>query len=248
PHLSVDRFRLCRTRVWIYFDERFCKGPAVAFLCIRRCGGDCADLSFEVSRFAAVAALSGVRLLAHQSKFLHDSSRHAASSPCFCLCLVPLGTGPARIQSANSAWQYFPAGLLGAHRICVWTIQHPAQKKLNDRRRICGSADNLSCNVGVVTGANLDKRPLGGFALVPGGFAKRVSCIRRTRGTGGSPVQPERTLGQITTSSLHSERQASRLSHVSRDAPATLPAQVLASRNSPWAQFAIPQPLQNRRC
>src|SRR5439155_22560807 len=95
----------------------------------------------------------------------------------FSQCLVPLGTRPARIQSANSAWQYFPADLLGAHRICVWTIQHTAQKELNDRRRIWGAADDYSCDARALVRANKDQRSLGGLARVPRGLATRVNSI-----------------------------------------------------------------------
>ena len=42
-------------------------------------------------------------------------------------CMVPMGLGNGRVQSVHTIWQDFVAGVLGAHRICVWQIVHFAE-------------------------------------------------------------------------------------------------------------------------
>ena len=94
--------------------------------------------------------LRGLRLLAQQSKFFPDAVRYFIAAHPGDFCVVPLGLGNGRVQSVHTIRQDIVAGVLGAHRICVWQIVHFAE--ISEHYSIgdgghggdfCGDAGNL---------------------------------------------------------------------------------------------------------
>src|ERR1700722_7252863 len=59
------------------------------------------------------------------------------------LRMVPVGRGAQWIQSSHSTGENILAGVLGAHRICVWTSVHPAEEAMQHRKSDRGIAGDF---------------------------------------------------------------------------------------------------------
>jgi hypothetical protein len=58
--------------------------------------------------------------------------------------------GASGIQPSGSVGKDVVAGVLGAHRICVWEIVNFAERKMWDRGRNGGAAGNFPGDAGAV--------------------------------------------------------------------------------------------------
>src|SRR5262249_30973866 len=107
------------------------------------------DRALPMARCHALSPLPRLRLLAYQPEFLPDPRRDAVADLDRNLRLVPLGTGSVGIQPADPVRASILIGLLGPHRIRLWTIFHPDQACTNHRRSDARPGDHLLFHVGV---------------------------------------------------------------------------------------------------
>src|ERR1019366_3902978 len=127
---------------------------------------------------ATRATLRGLRLLAHQPRVLPAPGGTAADCSLRGLRLVPLGRRAMGFQPADSAGADLTAGLLGAPRIRVWTVFHPAQASAGYSYGVHRLAHNLSGHALAIVGAHpaQGKRDAGpGMVSRPGESGLRIT-------------------------------------------------------------------------
>src|SRR5205807_9718628 len=98
------------------------------------------------------------------------------------LGMVPLWTRALGIQSVNSAWPDFPAGVLGAYRVCLRTFLHSHKERDEYSRSIVRIADDLRCHaVSVLREDGFERQVAGRGASLPPVLAARAQAAFRMR-------------------------------------------------------------------
>src|SRR5260221_123354 len=146
PHFPMDSIRLRGAGAgfpvvfWFRQEER-----SVVFCCCWRGGGDrLRALAVAGWRAGAVVFGGDLRLLAHEPGIFPDALRNFAGAAFFGLCVVPVGPGAEGIQPDYSVGDYFAAGLLGAHRVCLRALFHFAEGPVQHLKGDGGPGDYFS--------------------------------------------------------------------------------------------------------
>ena len=124
-------------------------------------------LSFKLARRTVPAALSRVRLLAHQPEFLSRARGHHPRNCFRQLRMVSLGTGPGGIQPHDPDGTNFFARLLGAHRIRLRKIFNFEKRRRVDSHGHARPLDHHHCDGAALHRANhLDRSSPGNNRVV----------------------------------------------------------------------------------